>query len=41
MAVAVIDLVWDLRSIDVTVADRASIGDALADAAVVRRWLDG
>ncbi|MCU1361325.1 MAG: hypothetical protein JWN99_2614, partial [Ilumatobacteraceae bacterium] len=26
VAVAVIDLVWDLRSIDVTVADRASIG---------------
>jgi hypothetical protein len=39
--VAVIDLVWDLRASDVTVADRVTVTSMLADVAGVRRWLDG
>ncbi|MCU1360845.1 MAG: hypothetical protein JWN99_2134 [Ilumatobacteraceae bacterium] len=41
MAVAVIDLVWDLRSADPTTCTRAESIDALQDVAGLRRYLDG
>ncbi|MCU1359683.1 MAG: hypothetical protein JWN99_972, partial [Ilumatobacteraceae bacterium] len=41
VAVAVIDLVWDLRSADPTACTRAESIVALQDVAGVRRFLDG
>ena len=41
VGVAVIDRVWDLRSVDVAVADRDQVATVLGDVAAVRRWLDG